>query len=212
MLAMGLCVAAAGPVSAMRLVAARITAPDVAATPAEVATTSALPIAPATKSTLATAAVEQERPFLDPAPEHPLLTVEQAVEAPAVPDRAIARGGAPAASPRLAAIAVPPPPAVTMAEPPVPAAPPVPPVARAAAIGNALLDVDTLVRMKIHGVSARFISEMAAAGYTRLSADQLINMRIHGVGAELARRATAAAGRRPSPDELVDLAIHGSLR
>jgi hypothetical protein len=51
---------------------------------------------------------------------------------------------------------------------------------------------------------------MAAAGYPNVNADTLVAMRIHGVSARDARQAAQARGRRLSAEELIERAVLGN--
>jgi beta-lactamase regulating signal transducer with metallopeptidase domain len=199
MLAIGLCIAFAAPVSAMKLVAATIAAPAPAPVPAAppAPAVAARPVVSAVSAAIVQDVDAEAEARIDAAVDAAADATDakwdEIADAPAAPD-------APESAIAPEAPAAPPAPA-RAAAPPAPPAPP-----------QGLLPVEALVEMQIHGVSARFIDEMAAAGYSRLSPKQLVAMRIHGVNADLARRAAARTGRRPSAEELVELAIHGFSR
>ena len=101
--------------------------------------------------------------------------------------------------------------------PPAPPAPPVPPVPGASATPPAppappaLIDIDTLVSMKIHGVTGQLLGELAAIDprYRRLPLDTVVGMRIHGVSASYIRGMAAEGYRGLSPDQLIKMRIHG---
>jgi len=195
MLAAGLCIASAGTVSAMKLVATTLAAPT--SPPVEAAASPAVRSTPVNHSVTASIAQEVEDAVEAAVETAATTAVEAAADAAAdvfhrqAPDPAAPEAPAPV----LAAAA--------------PGAPVLPRRPSAPAAPQGLVPVETLVEMQIHGVSARFIDEMAAAGYPHLSPKQLVKMRIHGVSAGLARRAATRTGRRPSAEELVELAIHG---
>jgi hypothetical protein len=47
-------------------------------------------------------------------------------------------------------------------------------------LGYPDLPLSTLVQMRIHDVSPRFIRDLQGRGYADLSAERLVSMRIHG--------------------------------
>lgn len=77
------------------------------------------------------------------------------------------------------------------------------------AVGYERVEVNDLVRMRIHGVTPQFITQMRDLGYGDLSADRLVQFRIHGVTPEFVREAKAAGFTSLNADDLVDLSIHG---
>lgn len=156
--------------------------------------------------------------------QHPLPGVAAAPasavagEAPAL----VVTGALPAALPAAALAAVHPHPDT----PPAPPTPPTPPeradlpsaaqiraeVRQAtAAIAATRVDVDQLVAMRIHGVSADYIRALAEANAAlrRVDTDQLVAMRIHGVSPAFVREMREAGYVNLSPEALVAMRIHG---
>ena len=68
---------------------------------------------------------------------------------------------------------------------------------------------DGLIRMRIHGVSADFAGELADAGLGRLSVGELVEMSIHGVTADFVREMADAGYDNLSSSRLRELRIHG---
>jgi beta-lactamase regulating signal transducer with metallopeptidase domain len=142
---------------------------------------------------------------------------------------AIAVAAAPPPPPPLAATVPPPPPMpatnVTvighalqpLPEPPAAASPPAPPAPPAAVAPlpprppRALVPVESLVAMRIHGVDASYITELAAIGpaYARLSPDEMIAMRIQGVTPGYVREMLGLGYRHLTAEQLTAMRIHG---
>jgi hypothetical protein len=74
-----------------------------------------------------------------------------------------------------------------------------------------LVDVDTLIAMRIHGVDARYVQAMTALGdaFRKVSPDQLIAMRIHGVSPQFVRELQGQGFKHVTPEQAVKLRIHG---
>ena len=69
------------------------------------------------------------------------------------------------------------------------------------------VDHQTLVQIRIHGVSADFVRKLRTLGYDDVAADQLITMRVHGVTPEFIRRVEAAGYHRVPIEKLVQMRI-----
>jgi Zn-dependent protease with chaperone function len=106
---------------------------------------------------------------------------------------------APPAPPEIA-------PAPAAPAPPHMAAPPQPPRGP-----RALVPVEMLVAMRIHGVDASYVAELAAIGpaYARLTPDEMIGMRIQGVTARYIREMIGLGYRHLTPEQLTAMRIHG---
>ena len=68
----------------------------------------------------------------------------------------------------------------------------------------ARLDTDDIVRIRDHGVSTAYVSGLRDLGYAGISAEELVRLRSHGVSTDFIRRVNGDGARR-SPDELVAL-------
>jgi beta-lactamase regulating signal transducer with metallopeptidase domain len=74
-------------------------------------------------------------------------------------------------------------------------------------VGLDTTDVDSLIALKIHGVTAEYVREIRDAGLTP-DAEDVIAMKIHGVSPEYIAQ-FRAAGLDPNLDEVVAMKIHG---
>lgn len=83
--------------------------------------------------------------------------------------------------------------------------------AAAATRAAAVIDVDTLVAMKINGVDAAYLSELAAISprYRGLSPDELIAMRIHGISPAKLRQFADLGYGNVTQDELIGMTVQG---
>ncbi|WP_129794106.1 M56 family metallopeptidase [Sphingosinicella sp. CPCC 101087] len=185
--AMVACVGLAAPVAAVELVeAAPVPPPSAPAAPAA-------PPAPAAPISHAA----PPAPSAPPAPVAAITVVGQAApKAPLAPPSP----GSPAP---LAPAAPPAPPAAFAPAAPGTPRPPVPP--------RALVPVETLVAMRIHGVDPGYVGELAALGpaYARLAADDLVAMRVHDVTPAFVRDMIRAGYPNLTPDQLMAMRIHG---
>ena len=209
--AMAACIAIATPVAALKLVSEPAEVPDseAEAIGARVAEAVA-PIAIAAATAAAEASAEVAAEVTEIAAEVVAERQEALIEPKAAQDEsrveaeALAFASVAVDAPQAPAVLAAPVPPLPVA-PPVPAAPPVPPAP------PAVLDVDTLVSMKIHGVTGSYVGELAAIDprFGQLPIKKLINLRIHGVSASFVRSMAAAGYGGLSPDQLIKMRIHG---
>lgn len=69
------------------------------------------------------------------------------------------------------------------------------------------LDVDQLIAMKIHGVTAQYVHDMVAAG-VKVDVENVLSMRIQGVTPEYIK-SIRDSGYSPNTDEIVGMKIQG---
>ena len=178
------CVAIAAPVAALEFVPR---SPEPPAAPVAPLPNSAAPVAPVAPAAL-------------PATVHAGMAVAVPAAAPTAPAAPVAA----ALLVQSAAPAAPPAPAAAES----PASPPAPP---ARSRERALVDVDSLIAMRIHGVDARYIEAMTSLGeaFRKVSPDQLVAMRIHGVSPQFVRELQGQGFRHVTPEQAVTLRIQG---
>ena len=80
---------------------------------------------------------------------------------------------------------------------------------RLADLGYKNLTLEQLRRLRDHGVTPDYVSQVQALGYKALTPDDLVTLRDHGVTAERIRQANAKAGTQLSVAHLRDAASHG---
>lgn len=213
MVAMGACIALAVPVAALKLVPPTAEPTPAAPAPFAFAAGSAVPAPPVIPAAPASpdAPLAPEPPdAVSPADLPEAVAIAQAPEPP-LPPEAPPVPRAPAAPPI----------------PPVPPIPPMPPSPRAAAIAaatasaqaavavsaaaEAVIDVDTLIALRTHGVDADYIERIAAIGerYRALSARDLTRMRALGVSPGYIRGLADAGYDALTPRQLVRMRALG---
>jgi hypothetical protein len=69
--------------------------------------------------------------------------------------------------------------------------------------------MDSLVRLRDHGVTPTYIKELKALGYDRLPIEDLVTLRDHGLTPDRIRAANARAGTRLPIDMLKSFAAGG---
>ena len=82
-------------------------------------------------------------------------------------------------------------------------------VSELASLGYPKLPIDTLIRIRDHGVTADYVKEIKALGYPRLEIDDLVGLRDHGVTPDKIRRANKRAGTTLPLDMIKALANGG---
>lgn len=157
----------------------------------------ARPVPPAAS----TAPIAPAAPVAAPAPIAPSAPAPAA--APTTPEAITVTARAPL--PPATALVPVPTPVAAAAQSAVPATPAVPQPPRA------LVPVETLVTMRIHGIDASFISRVSAIGpqFAHLSTDDLVAFRVHGVTPEYIRSMVDLGYRSVTAEQLVAMKIHG---
>ena len=82
-------------------------------------------------------------------------------------------------------------------------------VARFRSKSNYQPDEDTLVAMRIHGVSPEYMQQLKTDGYDHIDLQKLIAFRIHGVSPEFISQMQSRGMKDLTIDKLVSLRIHG---
>jgi beta-lactamase regulating signal transducer with metallopeptidase domain len=151
------------------------------------------------------------------APEAPMVVVGRlaAAEAPVAPLAAAVAASVhphpePPSPPEAGAWPTPPQVRVDVRAP-HPAGPATPVVARPPRPPRSPVNVDELVAMRIHGVSAEYIRALreANAALRQVGTEQLVAMRIHGVSPAFVREMAAAGYPNLNAEALVAMRIHG---
>ena len=82
-------------------------------------------------------------------------------------------------------------------------------ISEVSGLGFGGLSLDEITKAKIHGLSAEFVRDMSRAGFRNLSFDEVINMSIHGISSEYVAELQALGYGDLSADEVVSARIHG---
>src|SRR5262245_33534820 len=71
------------------------------------------------------------------------------------------------------------------------------------------LTPESVIRMKMSGVTPEFAESMRRAGYDDLTIRDLVRLRMHGIDEEFVKEARALSGAKPSVRDLVRMKLHG---
>jgi bla regulator protein BlaR1 len=71
-----------------------------------------------------------------------------------------------------------------------------------AALGYSKLPLESLIRVRDHGVTPAYVREVMALGYDQVAIEDLVTLRDHGLTADRIKAANARAGTRLPIDML----------
>jgi beta-lactamase regulating signal transducer with metallopeptidase domain len=71
------------------------------------------------------------------------------------------------------------------------------------------LTVETIIQMKMHGVTPEFIESMRRAGFGNLTVRELVKLRMHGVNEEYIKETQKASNEKLTIDDIVELKMFG---
>jgi beta-lactamase regulating signal transducer with metallopeptidase domain/predicted metallopeptidase len=71
------------------------------------------------------------------------------------------------------------------------------------------MTVDTIIKMKMHGVTPEFVESMRRAGFGNLSVEELVKLRMHGIGEGYIKETQKASNEKLSIEDLIQLKIFG---
>jgi beta-lactamase regulating signal transducer with metallopeptidase domain/predicted metallopeptidase len=69
------------------------------------------------------------------------------------------------------------------------------------------MTVESIIKLKIHGVTPEFIESLRRAGFANLSIEKLVKLRIHGISEEYIRETQKASAEKLSLEDLIQLRI-----
>jgi bla regulator protein blaR1 len=71
------------------------------------------------------------------------------------------------------------------------------------------MTVETIIKLKMHGVTPEFIESMRRAGFDNLSAAELVKLRMHGISEEYIKETQKASKEKLSLEDLIQLKMFG---
>jgi len=71
------------------------------------------------------------------------------------------------------------------------------------------LSVETIIQMKMHGVTPEFIESMRKAGFNNLTVQELVKLRMHGVTPEYIQETQKASNEKLTIEDIIQLRMFG---
>jgi bla regulator protein blaR1 len=71
------------------------------------------------------------------------------------------------------------------------------------------MTVETIIKLKMHGVTPEFIESMRRAGFDNLSTETLVKLRIHGISEDYIKETQKASKEKLSLEDLIQLKMFG---
>jgi beta-lactamase regulating signal transducer with metallopeptidase domain len=71
------------------------------------------------------------------------------------------------------------------------------------------MTVETIIKMKMHGVTPEFVESMRRAGFGNLSVEELVKLRMHGISEEYIKETQKASNEKLSIEDLIQLKMFG---
>jgi beta-lactamase regulating signal transducer with metallopeptidase domain/predicted metallopeptidase len=71
------------------------------------------------------------------------------------------------------------------------------------------MTVESIIRMKMHGVTPEFVESIRRAGFDNLSIEELVKLRMHGISEEYIKETQRASNERLSIEDLIQLKMFG---
>jgi beta-lactamase regulating signal transducer with metallopeptidase domain len=71
------------------------------------------------------------------------------------------------------------------------------------------MTVETIIKMKMHGVTPEFVESMRRAGFGNLSVEELVKLRMHGISGEYIKETQKASNEKLAIEDLIQLKMFG---